>query len=135
MGTARTYPRGPIFREGDEGDVMYVIRSGEVKVTKNMYGIMVKIADLGPGDQFGEMALLEGGPRAATAIAKTRVEADVYDRTAVTRRIAAEPEFALSLLRSMSHRLRQVDESLTELVAKGRLPREEAAKLGRNSWY
>ena len=63
----RIYRKGPIFREGDDGSTMFVIKSGRVMITKNMYGIMVKIAELGPGDHFGEMSLLEGQPRSATA--------------------------------------------------------------------
>jgi len=114
---------------------MYAIRSGEVKITKNMYGIMVRLADLGPGQWFGEMALLEGAPRSATAIAETSVEVDVYDVKALTERLAADPEFALAMMRSMSVRLRRIDERLTDLVAKGRLPKEVAARLGEHTGY
>ena len=134
-GTIKTFPRGPIYREGDDGDVMYAIRSGAVGITKNMYGIMVRLADLGPGQWFGEMALLEGAPRSATAIAETPVELDVYDVKALTERLAADPEFAIAMMRSMSVRLRRIDERLTDLVAKGRLPKEEAAALGEHTGY
>jgi CRP/FNR family cyclic AMP-dependent transcriptional regulator len=123
------YSKCPIFREGDEGDVMYVIKSGRVRVTKNMYGIMVTIAELGPGDYFGEMALLEGTPRSAFALADTPVGVEVYDRAALAEHIADNPEFALSLLRTMSHRLRRIDDRLTDLVARGRLGRDEAMRL------
>lgn len=129
----RVYLKGPIFREGDDGDAMYVIRSGNVRITKSMHGIMVRIADLGPGDYFGEMAFFEGAPRSSTAIAQTQVEADVYDHKALACRIASEPEFAFAMLRALSHRLRQIDDRLTELVARGRLPKEEAAKLGQHT--
>ena len=129
LSRVKFYSKGPIFREGDEGDVMYVIKSGKVKVTKNMYGIMVTIAELGPGDYFGEMALLEGTPRSASALAETQVEAEVLDREGLTERVASDPQFAFTVLRTMSHRLRQIDERLAELVAKGRLPQEEAMRL------
>jgi len=134
-GTAKTYPPGLIYQEGDDGDVMYAIRSGEVKITKNMYGIMVKIADLGPGAWFGEMALLEGATRDATAIAETQVEVNVYDLKTLTARIAADPEFAFAMMRSMSQRLRRIDDKLTDLVAKGCLPKEEAARLAEHTLY
>jgi CRP/FNR family cyclic AMP-dependent transcriptional regulator len=127
--TSRTFPRGLIYREGDAGAEMYEIGSGQVKITKNMYGIMVTISELGPGDCFGEMALVEDAVRSATAIAETPVEVDVYDLRALTQRVAAEPEFAFSMMRAMSRRLRLIDDRLTDLVAKGRLPKEEAAKL------
>ena len=129
----RIYRKGPIFREGDDGSTMFVIKSGRVMITKNMYGIMVKIAELGPGDHFGEMSLLEGQPRSATALAETQVEAEVYDSKSLAEVVAADPEFAFGMLRGMSRRLRQIDERLTELVAKGRLPQDEAAKFGQHT--
>ena len=132
-GRTKTYRKGPIFREGDEGDLMFVIKSGRVKITKNMYGIMVKIADLGPGDHFGEMSLVEGMARSATAIAETQVEVDTYDRKALTELVSADPEFAFAVMESLSRRLRQIDERLTDLVAKGRLPQEEAVTLGQHT--
>ena len=129
----KLFRKGPIFREGDKGDAMFVIKTGRVRITKNLHGIMVKIADLGPGDHFGEMALIEGVPRSATAIADSQVEADVYDRKALKELVASDPEFAFTMLQEMSHRLRQIDERLTDLVAKGRLPRDEASKFGPNT--
>jgi len=126
----KTYPKGLLYRDGDPGDEMFIIRSGQVKISKNMYGIMVSVAELGPGDSFGYMAFFEGEQRSATAIAATRVVVDVYDRKAMAARIAAEPEFAFSLLRAMSHRLKQVDERVADLVAQKRLLPEGAAELG-----
>ena len=127
----KTYPKGLIYRDGDSGEEMFIIQSGQVKITKNMYGIMVAIANLGPGDYFGYMAFFEGDRRTATALAETQVEVDVYDRKAMAAHIAAEPEFAFSLLRAMSHRLKQVNERVADLVAQGRLLPEGAAELGR----
>lgn len=125
----QTYRKGVIFREGDVGDAMFVIRSGRVKITKNMYGIMVGIADLGPGDYFGYMAFFEGDRRSATAIAESQVEVEVYDHAALAARISSEPEFAFGLLRAMSFSLRDIDQRLTDLVARGRLRQEEAVEF------
>jgi len=108
---------------------MFAIQSGKVKITKNIYGIMVAVADLGPGDYFGYMAFFEGNRRSATALAETPVVVEVYDRKALAAHIAAEPEFAFALLREMSHRLKQIDERVSDLVAKGRLEPEGAAGL------
>ena len=129
-GITRTYPRGPIYRDGDDGSSMFIITSGKVKITKNMYGIMVAVADLGPCDYFGYMAFFEGERRSATALAETPVIAQEYDRKALAAHIAAEPEFAFALLRAMSHRLKQVDERVADLVATKRLQPEGAAELG-----
>ena len=66
-----TYSPGEtIFTAGDKGDKMYVIRSGEVEIERD--GKVVE--KLGPGGIFGEMALIDGAPRAATAKAKTACE-------------------------------------------------------------
>ena len=65
----KTYPKGLIYRDGDSGEEMFIIQSGQVKITKNMYGIMVAIANLGPGDYFGYMAFFEGDRRTRAAAA------------------------------------------------------------------
>ena len=129
----KTYAKGPIFWEGDKADSMFVIREGKVKITKNVHGIMVGIAELGPGDYFGEIGLLDGKPRSASALAETRVEVEEYDRKGLAELIVAQPEFAFTMLRAMSKRLRQVDERLADLVAKGRLPKEDAARIGMHT--
>ena len=126
----KSYSKGPIFWEGDRADSMYVIRKGKVKVTKNVHGILVRIAELGPGDYFGEMGLLDGVPRSASALAETQVEVEEYDNKGLAELIAAQPEFAFTMLRAMSKRLREVDERLADLVAKGRLPKEDAEEIG-----
>jgi len=131
-GTVKSLPKGLIFREGDRGDTMYVIRSGTVKITKNMYGVMVRLAELGPGDYFGEMSLFEDVPRSASAIAETPVEADILDRNTLAERLAEKPELAMALLRGLSGRLRHIDEKVADLVARGRLPQEDASALGRH---
>lgn len=128
--TIKAFKPGPIYRDGDHGDEMFVIISGRVKVMKDMYGIMVTVADLGPGDRFGYMAFFEDGRRTATAIAETKVEVEVFDPEALAGRIAAEPEFAFALLRAMSHRLKKVDDRVAELVATQRLRPDSAAELG-----
>ncbi len=64
----RKHPAGTVlFREGDRGATMYVIRSGKVKISKHISDTELTLAVLGPGEFFGEMALLEGLPRSAGA--------------------------------------------------------------------
>lgn len=67
-------PGEVIVREGAEGDFLFVIRSGTVEVkTKDIKGREIKLAELGPGDFFGEIALITNNPRTATVVALTRV--------------------------------------------------------------
>src|SRR5437660_1031102 len=64
----RRHPSGTVlFREGDRGQTMYVIRSGRVNISKRIGDSEITLAVLGPGEFFGEMALLEGLPRSAGA--------------------------------------------------------------------
>src|SRR5438067_13215223 len=64
----RKQPSGTVlFREGDRGQTMYVIRSGKVNISKRIGDSEITLAVLGAGEFFGEMALLEGLPRSAGA--------------------------------------------------------------------
>src|SRR2546429_9944135 len=64
----RRHPSGTVlFREGDRGQTMYVIRSGRVNISKRIGDSEITLAVLGAGEFFGEMALLEGLPRSAGA--------------------------------------------------------------------
>jgi CRP/FNR family cyclic AMP-dependent transcriptional regulator len=58
-----------IFEEGDEGLGMYIILSGKVRISRKVLLQHKAIAEMGPNEYFGEMALLDGAPRAATAVA------------------------------------------------------------------
>jgi NADH:quinone reductase (non-electrogenic) len=72
-----------VFREGDRGDALYVVVEGEVEITKDVPGQgAVPLGRLGPGDCFGEMALVRELPRSATARTCSRVNVLVMDRDA-----------------------------------------------------
>lgn len=66
-------PGQTIFREGDASDAAYAIEQGRVEIVTAGENGEVLVAELGPGDVLGELALLDGAPRSATARAKTRV--------------------------------------------------------------
>ena len=70
------FPAGtPVVSEAERGDALYIIVYGAVRVTRQVAGRAFNLAILGPGDYFGERALLTGAPRAATVLAATEVEA------------------------------------------------------------
>ena len=60
-----------VFSEGDEGDGMYIVASGHLRVVSDVAAEKVIFAHLGPGEFFGEMALITGEPRSAGVIATT----------------------------------------------------------------
>ena len=72
----RSFPKGArIFHEGDQSDACYVIRTGEVRVTReHPDGRAIALATLGPGELVGELAMLDGGVRSASVETLTEVE-------------------------------------------------------------
>jgi CRP-like cAMP-binding protein len=120
-----------IVRQGEPGDCMFVVQSGAVEVVREDDGTMTVLAELGPNDFFGEMSLFEREPRSATVRAKRDARVLTVDRKTLFRRIQSDPSLALNLLRTMSHRIRELDRQL--VAARGRLdPVGENEPHGRN---
>src|SRR6266850_145214 len=94
-----------LISEGETGHEFFVILDGTAKVTRHGR----KIATLGPGDAFGELALLEKAPRNATAVADTPMELVVLGQREFAGLIDEAPGFARKLLAAMAHRLREAD--------------------------
>ncbi len=97
-----------IFVEGDEGSTMYVVRSGKVAIVSA--GAVLETVL--PNETFGELTLIDGSPRGATAIAREPTEVAVIDDRAFHYLVERNPPFALDLLRRMSRRHRRITESL-----------------------
>ena len=95
-----------IVREGDIGDTFYVILEGEAKVTSKN-GRIVNL--LRPGDFFGEISLLDGGPRTASVMADTPMVLLGISRKAFLRVITDEPAIGVKLLQYASSMLRRLD--------------------------
>ena len=100
---AKFQPGEVIFSEGDKGDKMYVIRSGEVEVERD--GKIVET--LSGGGIFGEMALIDGSPRAATARAKTACEVAPITEKTFLFLVHETPFFAIAVMRTLANRLRR----------------------------
>lgn len=95
-----------IFREGQPGDVLYIVVEGAVDILINEQ----MLEQLGPGDIFGEMALIEDRPRSATAIARTDCLLTPISRTHFLALIQRTPLFALQVMRVLAHRLRRTNQ-------------------------
>ena len=108
----RTYGPGDIvFLRGDDGDCMYVVASGAVAVSlSSVDGRDVLLAVLGPGKAFGELALVDGGPRVATVTARTTTVLVVVPRHAVTAVMSRHPSVVTEMLKSMAALVRRLDE-------------------------
>jgi CRP-like cAMP-binding protein len=96
-----------IFAEGDKGDAMYVVRNGEVTVER---GGRVMETVRG-GDIFGEMALIDGAPRSATARAKTDCEVAPINEKTFLFLVHETPFFAIAVMRTLVGRLRHMNET------------------------
>jgi CRP-like cAMP-binding protein len=101
---ARFAPGRAIVEEGRAGEAMYVVLSGSARVTRGGR----KVAELFPGDFFGELSALDGGVRTASVVAQTPVEVLRLFRHTLRRMIEDEPTLVMGLLEGLAHRLRHV---------------------------
>jgi CRP-like cAMP-binding protein len=104
----RRYDKGTVlFVEGDPGTSLYVIESGRVKIVlTSPDGRELIIAWRGPGEFFGDMALLDGGPRSADAIVDEDCRLALLQREDFQRFLEERPAVAIRLLAVLSQRLR-----------------------------
>jgi signal transduction histidine kinase len=112
-----------IFTEGDPGNGMYVIEQGRVEIAARVNDDERRVlARLEPGAIFGEMAVLDGQPRSATATAETDSRLTFLPREAVLRAIEQSPAMLITLVRELSQRVRHVDRRyLDEILQAERL--------------
>ena len=100
------FPAGQtIFVEGQPGDCLYAVVEGDVDITHD--GKLIRTVEA--GSIFGEMALIERGPRSATAIARTACKLVPVNERRFAFLVQQTPFFALQVMRIMSERLRQQD--------------------------
>jgi CRP/FNR family transcriptional regulator len=114
----RHLERGDVlFHEGDQGDRLYVIGEGKIKLgRRSSDGRENLVAILGPGEMFGELSLFDPGPRTmtATAVAETQLMGIGHDD--LSGLLAGRPEVAKVLLGALAKRLRRTNENLADLV-------------------
>ena len=113
-----TAQRGAVvFSEGEEGDSLYIVLSGKVKIGRTTAdGRENMIAVLGPGEIFGELSLFDPGPRTATATAVTDCELAKLDHGTLAPWLSKRPEVSEQLLRTLARRLRRTNDQLADLV-------------------
>ena len=124
-GQHHLFRRGEVLmRQGDASLAMYVIVRGQVQVERTHPHILapVELAVLGPGEVVGEMGLLDGEPRSATARALEDVDAMEIDRDALGTAMLDHPELAAALLHIVTQRMRSTDQLLTELLRQYQTP-------------
>jgi signal transduction histidine kinase len=123
------FPAGKeIFKEGDKGDGVYVVKDGSVEISGEVgKDVRLVFSKVGPGDWFGEMAVIENKPRSACAVAKEDTIVYFIPRPEMFTLIDRSPGLALGLLREISSRLRDFNRQYLREV----LQAERLALVGR----
>src|ERR1700693_5567322 len=123
-----------IFNHGDPGHALYIIRAGEVEIyVKNDQGEKIVLEISKPGDIFGEISLLDEGPRTAWVTAGSDVEVLCLDREHLEDYIREYTPAALNLLSVAARRLRKSDEVIRRTVSRNAndVTAEQQTKLTR----
>lgn len=106
--------REVIIRQGESGNCMYVVQGGRVEVLQNsLKGGEQHLAFLEAGDFFGEMAVFEKEIRSATVRAAGETRVLRVDKKTLLTRIREDPLLAVNLLKTMSHRIRHLNEEIS----------------------
>ena len=123
----RTCPLGEtIFHEGEPGDEIFLVSSGRVQVfITSDTGDKIILGENVRGDVFGEISLLDGGPRTAGAVAVEPAEVLTLDRDKLLQLVQRHPHVALDLLTVMGQRLRGTDELLRTRISRNLNEEEE----------
>jgi CRP-like cAMP-binding protein len=113
----RRYRRNEvIFHEGDPGDALHIVVAGRVKITReSLDGSEAIVVTLGAGDTFGELVLLDGAARSASAIAMEPTETVTLTRAGFVELVEGASRFRWSLLGGVAHRIRRITDQLAEV--------------------
>lgn len=109
-----------VFRQNTPGKEMYIIYSGKVDLVVQSGQSDTKLATLGPGEFFGEMALIDDSPRSAAAVAAeddTRII--VLDKGKLVELLSQQPEIGVIMMETLCRRLRTTNEALARLKKEG----------------
>lgn len=108
-----------LFQAGDPGDSLFIVRVGEIELfIKDTAGQKIVLTRAEQGDMFGELAMLDTGPRTATAVALIDTEVLVLDRDDLILLFQRKPEAALHMLAALSGLTRKADELLRTRVSR-----------------
>lgn len=114
---ARDFAAGTVlFEEGQPGDHMYVVTSGQVEIRRKVGETERLLAVLTPGDFFGEMAILNARPRSATAVTRVDSRLLVIEGRMFEAMLRARPEIALRIIKTLAMRLENANQHVELLL-------------------
>ena len=116
--TQKVYPKNTIlFSEGDETDSLYIVLKGKVKAfLTNKEGKEIILAVFGPGEYFGEMALIDRGQRSATIMTKDRTLVVIFSGKSLRNLLASDVNITLNLLKELLDRFRDAQKKIKSLA-------------------
>lgn len=110
-------PEGTVlFREGEPGREMYVLQAGRVAISKRVQDVEKVLATLGPGEFFGEMAIIANRPRNATAVVVEAAKLLVIDPKTFEGMVRGSSEIAVRLIKKLAERLAEADAQIETLL-------------------
>ncbi len=116
-----------LFNQGDQGDAMYLIESGRVRISiRDEDKQELTLAELAQGDFFGEMAIIDGRQRSADARVLEDARLAILSRDDFLRFVRTKPDVALEMLCALTDRLRRTDELLRSRVSRNANEEEDA---------
>jgi uncharacterized membrane protein len=115
----------PVFAQGDEGDAMYVIEDGGVDIITGTGKHKVILTSLFKQQYFGELSLLDGAPRSATAVTNRDSHMLALDRDDFVEFIQKRPDAALAIMHEVGERMRATNEMMTRTVTRNVLEEED----------
>lgn len=118
-----------IFIEGDTSRDLFIIQEGKVEIWKKTETGDLKLATFNRGDFFGDMALLQGGLRFASAKASGKTQILVLQPGGFLLKIRRDPTFAFEMLQALSYRIKVSNERLIDVIKKGNIPRETVDQI------
>ncbi len=119
-GKTHSYSKNSIIiNQGDESDCLYVVQQGRVKVyISDEYGAEIILRYEGPGEYFGELALIDKAPRSASVETLEDSKLTYVSRAGFEECLHDKPEIAVKLVRAMSQRIRNLTEELSDCALK-----------------
>ncbi len=118
-----------IFSEGDSGRDLYIIQEGEVVIRKKSDVGEIELVRFSRGDFFGDMALLQGIPRFATAYSLGKSKILILQPGGFLLKIRRDPTFAFEMLQQLSMRVKNSSERFIQAVSEGKLNNQVASEI------
>ena len=118
-----------IFREGDTNRDLYIIQEGHVGIWKTTEQSDIKLATFHKGDFFGDMALLQGGSRFASAKSIGISKLLILQPGGFLLKIRRDPTFAFEMLQALSYRIKISNERLVDVIKKGNVSKDTVDEI------